>query len=99
LNLVGAESVRLVAERVRVSQRLMRPFGILLAAGAAGLLAGLLIPALGAAAATGLVVYFVCALAAHARANDRGVGGAVSFLALAAAALVVTVVDHDQHRW
>jgi hypothetical protein len=99
LNVVGAESVRLVAKRVRVSQRWMLPFGILLAAGAAGLLAGLVIPVLSAAAAIGLVAYFVCALGAHVRAHDRGVGGAVSFLVLAAAALAATVVYHGRHGW
>jgi hypothetical protein len=66
LNFVGAESVR-VSDRVRVSQKWMLPFGILLAAGAGGLLVGLVVPALGAAAAAGLVLYFICALSAHIR--------------------------------
>jgi hypothetical protein len=94
LNLAGADSVRLVADRVRVSQRWMVPLGILLAAGAAGLLVGLAVPAFGAAAATGLVGYFVCALGAHVRAHDRGVGGAVAFLVLASAALAATLAYH-----
>jgi hypothetical protein len=67
LNFVGAESVRVVSDRVRVSQKWMLPFGILLAAGAGGLLVGLVVPALGAAAAAGLVLYFICALSAHIR--------------------------------
>ena len=87
MNFAGAESVKVVADRVRVSRRWMVPFGTLLACGAAGLLAGLAVPALGAAAATGLVLYFICAVSAHVRAEDRGVGGAVFFLLLAAAAL------------
>src|SRR4051794_3412699 len=37
LNFVGAESVRLVADRVQLSQKWMIPLGMLLAAGAGGL--------------------------------------------------------------
>ena len=47
LNFVGAESVKVVADRVHVSRRWMVPFGTLLASGALGLLAGFTVPALG----------------------------------------------------
>jgi hypothetical protein len=87
LNFVGAESVKLVADRVQVSRRWMVPFGMLLASGAVGLLAGVAVPALGTAAAIGLVVYFICAASAHLRVHDHRIGGAVFFLFLAAAAL------------
>lgn len=40
LNFVGAESVKVVADRVRVSQRWMTPLGVLPTAGAVGLLVG-----------------------------------------------------------
>jgi len=99
LNFAGAESVKLVAKKVRVSQKWMIPFGALLAAGAGGLLAGLAVPVLGAAAATGLVLYFICALTAHVRVHDRGVGGAVSFLLLAAVTLAATLAYHTAHHW
>jgi hypothetical protein len=69
--------VKVAADRVRVSTAWMVPFGTLLAAGAAGLLAGFALPALGTAAAVGLVLYFTCALIAHVRVGDRHVGGAV----------------------
>jgi hypothetical protein len=92
LNFAGAYSVKVVADRVQVSQKWMIPFGVLLAAGAGGLLLGLLVPALGIAAGIGLVVYFICALTAHVRVNDRGIGGAVTFLVLALAILTVDVV-------
>ena len=95
LNFVGAESVELVADRVRVARKWMVPFGALLAAGAVGLLVGLAVPLLGQAAAVGLVVYFVCALGAHVRAHDRGVGGAVAFLVLAVAALITNIGYHN----
>jgi hypothetical protein len=87
LNFVGAESVTIVADRVLISQRWMVPFGIVLASGAAGLVAGFAVPMLGLAAAAGLVAYFICAVIAHLRVRDRRIGGAVFFLILAAAAL------------
>lgn len=91
LNFTGAQSVRDVAARVRVSTRWMIPFGSLLAAGALGLLLGIFWPAIGLLAATGLTVYFVCAIGAHVGARDRGVGGAILFLLLAVGALVTNL--------
>jgi DoxX-like family len=87
LNFVGADSVKVVADRVQVSQKWMIPFGILLASGALGLLIGFAVPVLGTAAAIGLVLYFICALRAHIRVRDPQIAGAVSFLVLAVAAL------------
>ena len=55
LNFAGAESVKVVADRVRVSRRWMIPLGTLLASGAVGLLTGFAVPAFGTAAAIGLV--------------------------------------------
>jgi DoxX-like family len=95
LNFVGAESVKVVAERVQVSRAWMVPLGMLLAAGAVGLLTGFAVPALGAAAAIGLVVYFICAVTAHLRVGDRQIGGAAFFLMLAAAALTTGLAYHD----
>lgn len=96
LNFVGAASVKVVAEKVQVSQRWMVPFGILLGSGALGLLIGFAVPVLGTAAAIGLVLYFICALSAHLRVRDPGIGGAVSFLVLAVAALV-TALGYYNH--
>ena len=95
LNFVGAESVKVVADKVQVSQRWMIPFGLLLASGALGLLIGFAVPVLGAAAAIGLALYFVCALSAHLRVHDPGIGGAVTFLVLAVAALIAGLGYHD----
>jgi hypothetical protein len=95
LNFAGAESVKVVADKVQVSQRWMVPFGILLAAGALGLLIGIAVPVLGTAAAIGLVLYFICALSAHLRVHDPGIGGAVSFLLLAMAALLADLGYHN----
>lgn len=95
LNFAGAESVQVVADRVRISQRWMVPLGTLLAAGALGLLVGFVVPLLGAAAAVGLILYFLCALGAHVRARDPGVGGAVFFLALATCALGANLAYYE----
>ena len=95
LDFAGAESVKAVADRVRVSRRWMVPLGTLLACGAVGLVAGFAVPALGTAAAIGLVLYFICAVTAHLRVHDRQLGGAVFFLLLAAAALTTALVYRD----
>ena len=95
LNFVGAESVTVVADKVQVSRRWMIPFGILLASAALGLLIGFAVPVLGTAAAIGLVLYFTCALGAHLRVRDPGIGGAVSFLVLAVAALIADLGYHN----
>jgi hypothetical protein len=96
MNFVGAESVKVVADKVQVSQRWMIPFGVLLGSGAIGLVIGFAVPALGFAAAIGLIVYFICALSAHLRVQDPGVGGAISFLILAVAALIAHVGYYNQ---
>lgn len=95
LNFVGAESVTAVADRLQVPRTWMIPLGTVLASGAAGLLLGFAVPVLGKAAAIGLTLYFVCALSAHLRARDPQVGGAVSFLVLAVAALIATFAYHN----
>lgn len=68
------------------------PIGTLKTAGAGGLLLGLLgIPVIGAVAAVGLTLFFVCAVYTHVRASDYSAtfGLAIGFLALAVAALTV----------
>lgn len=97
LNFAGAESVKVVADHVQMSQKWMIPFGILLASGAVGLLVGFVVPTLGTAAAIGLVLYFICAVSAHIRVRDPQIGGAVSFLVLAVAALIAGLAYH--HHW
>jgi hypothetical protein len=95
LNFVGAQSVKVVADRVQVPRSWMVPLGILLASGAGGLLVGLVVPALGTAAAIGLVLYFACAVTAHLRVRDREIGGAAFFLLMAAAALTAALAYHN----
>jgi DoxX-like family len=97
LNFAGAESVKIVANRVRVSQSWMIPLGLVLASGAVGLLLGFAVPALGTAAAIGLVLYFICAVSAHARVRDTQIAGAAFFLALVVVALIADLAYRD-HR-
>lgn len=68
------------------------PLGLVKLAGALGLLAGVAVPALGAAAAAGLVLYFIGAVATLARA--RGYSDLMYpgfYLVLATASLVLTI--------
>lgn len=92
LNLTGHAYVRDTARRTRVPESWMVPLGVLLAAGALGLLAGLVVPVLGTLAGAGLVLYFLAALGFHLRARDHRLGGWAAFLALAVAALAVNLL-------
>jgi hypothetical protein len=94
LNVSGAESVKAVADRLAVPRAWMVRLGTVLACGAVGLVAGLVVPWLGLAAGAGLVVYFGCAVTAHLRVGDRQLGGATFFLLLSAAALGTNIADH-----
>ncbi|MER5883756.1 DoxX family protein [Streptomyces sp. NPDC001941] len=66
------------------------PLGLLKLLGAAGLLAGLAVPALGVAAAVGLILYFLGAVVTVLRARSyKTVAFPVLYLAPVAATLVV----------
>jgi hypothetical protein len=70
------------------------PIGSAKTAGAVGLLLGLLgVPLIGAAAAIGLVLFFVCALYTHVRAGDFSAqfGLAIGYFVLAVASLVLVL--------
>jgi hypothetical protein len=72
---------------------LVFPIGTLKAAGAVGLLLGLIgVPLVGTAAAIGLILFFVCAAYTHIRVSDYGSTfflGSCFFLPLAIATLVL----------
>ena len=82
--------VKIIHETVGVP---MKYFPLLAAceiAGALGLAVGFLYPPLGAAAAVGLVVYFVGAVVSHLRVGDfKGIGNASFMLGFAVAALLL----------
>lgn len=97
LNFTHNTAVAETAQRLSVPTSWMVRLGALLAAGSIGLVLGFAVPAIGTAAACGLVVYFVCAAAAHIRARDGQIPSWVNwavFFLLAVAALVVGLAYH-----
>lgn len=75
-NLLGLDYSKNQADINRVPRSWIRPLGVVLAAGALGLLAGFAIPALGILAAAGLVLYFVArSLHTCGRATTRWAPG------------------------
>jgi DoxX-like family len=72
------------------------PIGLAKAAGAAGLILGLLgVPIVGTAAAIGLILFFVCAAYTHVRVGDYSQTfflGSCFFLPLAVATLVLDIL-------
>jgi hypothetical protein len=97
LSFTHHKSVVETVERLRVPVSWMVPLGFLLAAGSLGLVAGFAIPALGTAAACGLVPYFLFAAGAHIRARDTRLLAWINwaaFFTLAVAALVMGLAYH-----
>ncbi|MFI6738496.1 DoxX family protein [Nonomuraea sp. NPDC050451] len=93
-NLIGHDYPKRQADNMGVPHSWMLPLGLLLGAGALGLLAGFAVPALGTLAAAGLVLYFLGAFAVHLRARDHHFGPWAVFFSLAAAALAVNLAHH-----
>ena len=75
--------------RVGVPASWMTPLGLLKAAGALGLLVGIVVPPIGIAAAVGLILFFVGAIITHVRGHFYSFTLPISFLTLAVAALVL----------
>ncbi|MEV4114143.1 DoxX family protein [Nonomuraea sp. NPDC049695] len=93
-NLIGHDYPGRQADSMRVPRSWMLPLGLLLGAGALGLLAGFAVPALGTLAAGGLVLYFIGAFAAHLRARQYHFGPWALFFSAAVAALAVNLAYH-----
>ena len=95
-DLVPAGFVVATMTEVRVSRSWLLPLAILKAAGAAGLLLGLLgLWPLGVAAGTGLVLFFLGALAVHVRNRVfHNIAFPGTFFALAIASAVLAVAAH-----
>jgi uncharacterized membrane protein len=94
-NLIGSEYSKTQADKNRVPRSWIRPLGLVLAGGALGLLVGFAVPALGTFAAAGLVLYFVCAFAAHLRASNYQLGPWAMYSSLTVAALAVNLTYHQ----
>ncbi|GAB3957051.1 DoxX family protein [Micromonospora vulcania] len=92
--LIGHDYPKAQADMKRLPRSWVPRLGMLLAAGSLGLLAGFVVPLVGALAAAGLVLYFVGALIAHLRVGSRKLVGGAVFLATAVAALFVNLSYH-----
>ena len=77
--------------KVGVTESQFAPLAACETAGGLGLLAGLPVAPLGIAAAVGVALYFLVALAAHVRIRDRDVAPPLIILGLAVAAFVLRV--------
>ncbi|MGW0389966.1 DoxX family protein [Streptomyces sp. NPDC003042] len=93
-NFARARSVLANATEVGVPHSWLPMLGALKGAGAVGLVLGLLgFRSIGIAAATGLVLFMICAVAVHVRARVLyNIAFPGAFLGLAGAALVLAVV-------
>ena len=87
-DVVRYKQVSIAMARAGVPESWMTTLGALKATGAVGLLAGIGVPWIGAAAAIGLILFFAGAIITHLRAHDSSFGLALVFLLLAVAALV-----------
>ncbi|GAA2600734.1 DoxX family protein [Actinomadura fulvescens] len=74
-----------------LSERWVIPAGVLKGAGGLGLLLGFAVPAIGTAAAIGLVLFFVTAFAFHLWARFYALANWSVFFALSVAALAVDI--------
>ena len=93
LDFIRYKPILINMAKVGVSESWITTLGILKAAGAIGLLIGIGVPAVGIAAAAGLVLFFIAAIIIHLRGHDYSFGLAIVFLLLAIAALGVRVVS------
>ncbi|WP_405610660.1 DoxX family protein [Streptomyces sp. NBC_01508] len=92
--LIGHEYPKAQADMKGIPRKYVPVLGVLLAAGAVGLVSGPVVPLLGTLAAAGLVLYFVGAIIAHLRVGSRDIVGGIVFLATAVAALTLGLADH-----
>ena len=93
LDFIRYQPILINMAKVGVSESWITTLGILKAAGALGLLIGIGVPAVGIAAAAGLVLFFIGAINTHLRGHDYSFGLAIVFLLLAIAALGVRVAS------
>ena len=88
------QRVRASLDQAQVPHSWYAPLAAVEFAGALGLCVGIAVRPLGVAAAVGVVLYFVGAVVAHLRVRDTaGAGVPAGLVALAAAALVASVVS------
>ncbi|MFJ2651518.1 DoxX family protein [Streptomyces sp. NPDC087420] len=88
---VRYEKVAVGMDAAGVPRSWMPALGVPKAAAALGLVAAFWIPPLGTAAAAGLVVFYLCAVATHLRVRDYSFGFQYPFLVLAVATLLLSL--------
>ena len=93
LDFIRYKPILINMAKVGVSESWITTLGVLKAAGALGVLIGIRVPAVGIAAAAGLVLFFIGAIITHLRGHDYSFGLAIVFLLLAIAALGVRLVS------
>jgi hypothetical protein len=86
---IRLERVGIGMDKAGVPRSWMPALGVPKAVAALGLVAGFWIPGIGTAAAAGLVLFFICAIATHLRMRDYSLGLQYPFLLLAAATLAL----------
>lgn len=80
-------------QKVQVPDSWLPRLAALKAAGAIGLVAGLWVTPLGIAAAVGVTLYFIGAVASHLRVKDYELAPAAVLTAVAAAALILRALS------
>ena len=94
IDFVRTKSALANVTKVGVPLSWLLPLGVLKAAGAVGLLVGIVVPIIGVAAAVGLVLFFVCAVFAHLRVRWYStIGFPATFLLIAVSALVLRLAS------
>lgn len=91
--------VMAVLKKCSVPESWTPTLGVFKLLGAIGLVLGFRYPVLGSAAAIGLMMFFVCAIVIHLRAEDRSFGGAVFFLSLAAGSFALEMQARGLAMW
>jgi DoxX-like family len=89
--LVGLPASLAIRDHLQIPVVRWKQIGVLEVAGAAGVLLGLALHPLGVAAAAGLVLLSIGAIATHVRAGDKAVAALPALVALALAAATVVL--------
>ena len=99
---MDAKSSQKLRDNLHVNPTLWKTVGALEALAAIGLIAGIFIPPLGLAAATGLALLMAGAIITHLRAHDtKGALGVIPLLITTAAAAILLILatqGHADHR-
>jgi DoxX-like family len=94
LKVAGAKQSVQIRDQLHIAAGLWGLIGALELAGAAGLLVGLRVPAIGIAAGVGLALLMAGAIGAHVRTGDaRNIGPAALLLVLAVAAASLQITS------